>query len=56
MADAFPEAIVRYSITYLPHTMINGRIHLSGVLDEKTLVRQIAAAVSKTPTRSNLSP
>lgn len=45
MVDAFPEAIVRHSIRYLPHLIINGRVHISGVFDEKMLVKQITAAL-----------
>lgn len=45
MADVFPEAIDRYSAQRLPHTVINGRHHLEGVLDEESLVRRIAAAL-----------
>lgn len=45
MADAFPEALVRYSVTELPHAVINGRIHVAGIVDEQDLLKNIAAAV-----------
>ena len=44
-ADVFPEAVIRYSIRTLPHTVIDGRVHLQGVTDEEGMVRQIARAV-----------
>lgn len=47
MADAFPQAVTRYSINFLPHTIINGRVHLEGVVDESTLLKHIAAAVKR---------
>lgn len=45
MADNFPDAVIRYSVSRLPHTIINGRVHLEGVVDEKTLLEHMAAAV-----------
>lgn len=44
-ADVFPEAAVRYSARSLPHTVINGRVHFEGVMDEEEALRQIAKAV-----------
>ena len=44
-ADVFPEAAVRYSARSLPHTIINGRVHFEGVMDEKEALEQIAKAV-----------
>lgn len=44
MADAFPEILTRYSIRELPHTVINGRLHLGGVVDEETLAKQVVQA------------
>lgn len=46
MTDAFPEAATMYSATYLPHTVINKRVHYQGVADEAELLRQIAKAVA----------
>ena len=43
--DVFPEAAVRYSARSLPHTVINGRVHFEGVMDEEEALRQIAKAV-----------
>lgn len=45
MTDVFPEAALMYSATYLPHTVINGRIHFDGPLDETELLKQVALAV-----------
>jgi alkyl hydroperoxide reductase subunit AhpF len=45
MGDAFPEAVIRYSVNYLPHTVVNGRQHISGVVDEAALLQHIVAAV-----------
>ncbi len=45
MADAFPQAAVRYSIYHVPHTVINGRIHIEGAIDEEMLLQHIAKAV-----------
>lgn len=44
-ADVFPEAAIRYSVRTLPHTVIDGRIHLQGVTDEEGMVRQIVRAI-----------
>jgi alkyl hydroperoxide reductase subunit AhpF len=44
-ADVFPEAAIRYSVRTLPHTVIDGRVHLQGVIDEEGMVRQILRAV-----------
>lgn len=45
VTDFFPEAAQRYSAAYLPHTVINKRIHFNGVLEEEGLIRQISLAV-----------
>ena len=45
MADQFPEAAVRYSAYRLPHTVINGRVHIEGVVDETALIKHLAQAV-----------
>lgn len=45
MGDAFPDAFVRYSVNFVPHLVINGRVHVEGVVDEKRLLAHIAAAV-----------
>lgn len=47
MTDAFPEAAAMYSATYLPHTVINKRVHYEGVPDEAEMLRQIAKAVAR---------
>jgi alkyl hydroperoxide reductase subunit AhpF len=45
MADVFPTISVRYSATYLPHLVINGRSHIDGVIEEEELLKKIAAAL-----------
>ncbi|MFQ5420275.1 MAG: hypothetical protein ACE5EY_07925 [Anaerolineae bacterium] len=45
MADQFPQAAMRYSAAYLPHTVVNGRVHVEGVVDEETLLQHVATAV-----------
>lgn len=45
MADVFPVAAVRYSATYLPHLVINGRVHIEGVMEEEKILKQIAKAL-----------
>ncbi len=48
MTDQFPTAVDRYSLNYLPHMVINQRVHLEGVVDENEILRQIATAVKTT--------
>jgi hypothetical protein len=45
VTDFFPEAAQRYSAAYLPHIVINKRVHYDGVLEEEELVRQIGLAM-----------
>jgi alkyl hydroperoxide reductase subunit AhpF len=45
MADVFPMASVRYSATYLPHMVINGRNHIDGIIEEEELLNKIAAVL-----------
>jgi alkyl hydroperoxide reductase subunit AhpF len=45
MGDSFPEALIRYSVERLPHTVINGRAHISGVVDEVKLLDHIRATL-----------
>jgi hypothetical protein len=45
MTDVFPVAAVRYSATYLPHLVINGRVHIDGIAEEEEVMKQIAKAV-----------
>jgi alkyl hydroperoxide reductase subunit AhpF len=47
MADAFPEILTRYSVRQLPHTVLNGRIHLGGLIDEETLARHVVQAANR---------
>jgi alkyl hydroperoxide reductase subunit AhpF len=46
MADLFPNSSMRYSISRLPHTVINGRVHITGTLNEEAMLKQIARALS----------
>lgn len=46
MADVFPEALLRYSVNYLPHTVINGRYHVAGALSETELLQHVARALN----------
>ncbi len=45
MTDLFPEAAQRYSVTALPHVVINRRVHFSGPPDEAALLRHIGLAL-----------
>ena len=45
MADVFPDIATRYSVRNLPHTVINGRVHVEGLLDESAILKQIARAL-----------
>lgn len=47
MADSFPVALQRFNVHYLPHTIINNRVHIEGVLDEVQFLRHLAMAVKK---------
>lgn len=47
MSDAFPEANLRYSVKLIPHTVINGRTHIEGVVDEDNLVQHIGADIKR---------
>lgn len=45
MSDAFPQAALRYSVTDLPHLVINRNVHVQGIADEDIILDQIAKAV-----------
>lgn len=45
MADVFPDIATRYSVRNLPHTVINGRVHVEGLMDEEGILRQIGVAL-----------
>jgi alkyl hydroperoxide reductase subunit AhpF len=45
MSDFFPEANLRYSISTVPHTVINGRVHIEGVVEEDLMLEHLAQAV-----------
>jgi hypothetical protein len=46
MTDCFPEAALMYSAAYLPHTVINGRVHFDGPLGEAELLQQVGLAIA----------
>jgi alkyl hydroperoxide reductase subunit AhpF len=46
ITDFFPEAAQRYSATYLPHTVINKRVHYEGTLNEEELIYQVKLALA----------
>ncbi len=45
MTDIFPIINVRYSVSYLPHIVINGRTHIDGPISEEVLLKRIAQAL-----------
>lgn len=49
MADQFPQITTKYSIEIVPHMVINGRVHISGVISEEDLLKQVAQAVKTAP-------
>jgi alkyl hydroperoxide reductase subunit AhpF len=49
MGDQFPTAVTRYSVQYVPHTVINGRVHIEGVYDEAAILKHIAMAIKNRP-------
>ncbi len=49
VTDFFPEAAQSNSAAYLPHVVINRRVHFNGVLEEEELLRQIGLALGVVP-------
>ncbi len=45
MAQDFPQALIRYSISHLPHLVINEHIHYQGMLEEEAILEQISRAL-----------
>ncbi len=45
MVDQFADALVSYSVKELPHLVINGRVHIEGIPDDKTLIEHMAIAI-----------
>jgi alkyl hydroperoxide reductase subunit AhpF len=45
MGDVFPEVMWRYSVNYLPHLVINSRVHIDGAFDEESLLQAMANAI-----------
>jgi hypothetical protein len=46
MADQFPVVVQKYMVHQLPHTVLNGRVHIEGVVDTDVLMRHIATAIN----------
>jgi alkyl hydroperoxide reductase subunit AhpF len=46
MADVFPEISLRYSTRELPHLIVNGRVHATGILSEEEVLQRIKTAVA----------
>jgi alkyl hydroperoxide reductase subunit AhpF len=47
MGDLFPEALLRYSVSVVPHLVINDRSHISGPISEQGVLKQIAATLKR---------
>lgn len=45
MSDRFPEANLRYSVKQIPHVVINGRVHLEGIVGEEVILQHLSLAV-----------
>jgi len=45
MAQDFPQVLIRYSISHVPHLIINERIHFEGLLEEGAILEQISRAL-----------
>lgn len=52
MSNTFPEAAVRFSAYYLPHLVINKRVHLEGAADEEMIMKHIGIALQGNVKRS----
>jgi hypothetical protein len=48
ITDFFPEAAMRYSAAFLPHVIVNKRIHFDGALDEEKLLDLLRRASQTT--------
>lgn len=46
MSDQFPEAVLRYSANYVPHLVINGRVHIEGLAAEDMVLKHMAKAIT----------
>ncbi|MBK6328116.1 MAG: hypothetical protein IPF56_19580 [Chloroflexi bacterium] len=46
MGDTFPQAAWKYSVFAYPHVVINGRVHIQGIVGEETIVQHIAKAIA----------
>ncbi len=47
MSNMFPEVAIQNSAYVLPHLVVNGRVHLSGVANEETILKHIALAAQQ---------
>jgi len=45
MVDDFPDAGIRYSVRKVPHLVINGRVHVEGLVDEQDLLTHIGRSL-----------
>jgi alkyl hydroperoxide reductase subunit AhpF len=45
MAQDFPQVLIRYSISHVPHLVINERIHFEGLIEEEAILEQISRAL-----------
>ncbi len=45
MADQFPVVRHKYNVLELPHTVINGRVHIAGPADDRAILKHLAAAL-----------
>lgn len=45
MVDDFPDAGVRYSVRSVPHLVVNGRIHVEGLVEEADILNHIGRSL-----------
>jgi len=45
MAQDFPQALIRYSISHVPHLVVNERVHYEGLLEEEAILDKISRAL-----------
>ncbi len=45
MAQDFPQVLIRYSISHVPHLVVNERIHFEGIIEEEAILEQIGRAL-----------
>jgi alkyl hydroperoxide reductase subunit AhpF len=47
MKDEFPDAAIRYSVSEVPHLVINGKRHIQGIVDEGEILLNIARTIKR---------